>query len=692
MSYNGTWEIIHTVDATNSDLYDTPPVLGNGKIAILPSFDGSKTIKQTHITQDGPYVAGNTIETFNTGLTYINSGQYEDKPDDITTTQLKINMYNGIMTYNTYNPRYTLDSDVYVHYNYPFATINTKTFTGLSSNFTIQHEIHAPTTLIEPVFTNQLINNGNSMINIFCATAKTGTGKTICTANAYITENCSITYNGFNAFETHKAFNKFSINYINNSTIKVHFLSVHMTSDDFDTPEYEVQKVILNMVNAGMAKIRSTHVGAWSKNWLSDIQIMSKEGITQNEEDTIKQIKQSIRMSLYTIYSLSREIISLGGNNSIGFIDFDGTLLSQCDMFLVPILLMLKPGLAKSILDYRFHTLSNARHIAASYGFKGSKFPYENDVLGYKNTLYWTTNDTQTVFNTGLISINVWNYYRVTLDNSWLLEFGHPILKNNANFFVSILNETSNIENTFGISGIKSEIDNTLTNTIAQFALKMAIESSYLIGSKVPAEWKNALQTIPLHKLPTTNIYKFDNDLEVKTDYRILEPLFLFTPYYERDYIARQIYQNTNKLIVMKENQNYHNTKLNNLYENNTINIVLNTILNTTYTQYNPSTESKQAISTEILDFINKKSTGIFSTFTATGNNSKVSDINIAGAFIFMLLQGIVQMTIKGGVSETNFYYEEMTIKKNANALMPDAWYAVNVKINGDTSTTYNNF
>ena len=70
----------------------------------------------------------------------------------------------------------------------------------------------------------------------------------------------------------------------------------------------------------------------------------------------------------------------------------------------------------------------------------------------------------------------------------------------------------------------------------------------------------------------------------------------------------------------------------------------------------------------------------------------KVSDINIAGAFIFMLLQGLLQMTIKGGITETNFYYEEMTVKKNVNSIMPDAWYSVNVLVNGNSSITYNNF
>ena len=150
MSYNGTWEIIHTIDQITNDTNDTPPVIGNGKIAIIPSFDGKLAIKKAFITQDGPYAsnAGNTLETFNTGLINVYTNTNSD-PDDISTSEIKLNMYNAIIAHKLTNQKYTIDSDLYVNYNYPFATINTKTFTTQQiTEFTIQHEIHAPSTLI----------------------------------------------------------------------------------------------------------------------------------------------------------------------------------------------------------------------------------------------------------------------------------------------------------------------------------------------------------------------------------------------------------------------------------------------------------------------------------------------------------------------------------------------------------------
>jgi hypothetical protein len=55
-----------------------------------------------------------------------------------------------------------------------------------------------------------------------------------------------------------------------------------------------------------------------------------------------------------------------------------------------------------------------------------------------------------------------------------------------------------------------------------------------------------------------------------------------------------------------------------------------------------------------------------------------------------MIIQGLAQIDIKGGVSETNFLYEEMTIKRGINTIMPNEWHSIKVSLNGSTYIVYN--
>ena len=693
MSYNGNWEITYEhSNQQHNPATEAPPVLGNGKIAIIPSFDGTESIDKCYITENIDLSKkGNAIQTFNTGRIILDD-------IDTTTQSIKLNMYNGMITHKLTNSDIDIDNDVYVHYQYPFSTINTKSITPLNDTIATVIMTHEVTSqFAETVYTNQLISNsdgsGSESVNIFCGEGVSSSGKKVYVANAYITENCQIEYLGYNVYSNDKnrGFNKVRINgLINGQNSKVHTISVHMTTDDFENPKYEVQNILLSMVNTGISKLRSAHSNAWARNWLSDIQLLSKEGIPLAEEENLEKIKMMTRLSLYHIYSLSREIISIDGAKNIGFIDIDGTLMSQSDLFIVPTLLLLKPSLAKSLIDYRYHTLKQAQHIAASYGFKGSKFPYEDDVLGYKNSLYWVSNNTQTVYNTGLVSISVWNYYRVTLDNMWLNDFGYPVLKNNANFITSIMSDECAIENIYSVGGQESKLNNSFTNNVLKYALKMAIEASYQLGYKVPNEWKSSLSKLVVPLNESTFIYKFDEDTDIKTAVNIMEPLFLYLPYYDNEYVDHRVYNNKQKYQTMDDNLSFYIPLMNSDYVSNSINLVLQNVLSFNYTQYDPTTVRRGNIETSLIDFISNKTSGVFNNFRTVNSIANIFDISVGSAFLFTILQGLVRMDIKGGISETNFYYEEMSIKHNNQAIMPEYWKQVRVIRDNQIFVTYN--
>ena len=175
-----------------------------------------------------------------------------------------------------------------------------------------------------------------------------------------------------------------------------------------------------------------------------------------------------LKHSLYNIFSSVRTGVNLDVNPSVlGFMDMSGLVLFSGDFSLLPLLVLIKPEFARAILDYRYKTLAVASKLAAGYGYRGAKYPYEDDRLGYKNALYWNTISNLTVFNTATISVNVWNYYRVVQDMEWLRYTGFPILKANADFFASMI-ETGNghIDDVVSINGLCSIRDNTFTNNL----------------------------------------------------------------------------------------------------------------------------------------------------------------------------------------------------------------------------------
>ena len=67
---------------------------------------------------------------------------------------------------------------------------------------------------------------------------------------------------------------------------------------------------------------------------------------------------------------------------AIPILDLDGSMLYEGDLWLVPLLLLLKPDIARTIIEYRYAALSTAKQLAASYGFEGARIPYIDDIIG----------------------------------------------------------------------------------------------------------------------------------------------------------------------------------------------------------------------------------------------------------------------------------------------------------------------
>jgi hypothetical protein len=195
-------------------------------------------------------------------------------------------------------------------------------------------------------------------------------------------------------------------------------------------------------------------------------------------------MQQTVRFGLYSIFSLIREDSNVEINPlNLSLLDVNGKIYYDAEMFLIPIMLVLNPLIARQLIDLRYIQLEEHKELTKAYGYKGINIPYKNTILGVdvENPFY--------VMNTGFLAYHVWNYYRVSNDIEWLETKGYKIIKNCALFFASLLEPVynENINNLFVRYRVKEvytinnnfKEDNTTTLMMIQKTLEYYLQCTY---------------------------------------------------------------------------------------------------------------------------------------------------------------------------------------------------------------------
>lgn len=699
-TYDGNFTLtLSTFSSSNVSTF-----LGNGKVGLITSANPLCLIESTLITASSTThqtkYSQNTIKSFNTFEVSFEGALSNNAPLSAPIQQ-SLDMQCAI-----FNTSYLTGSnvpvscDIYAPRGLPFCTVQTFRFDATTGNLPFRHGISCDANISHPEYNNNVVfdNVGNQPVYVMTGHGSLGHchgHARAAFATSYVFENVDSTNLGFNVFadEPNKAFNFFTLSNIS-QTSRVHVITAHMTSFDFDTPVEEAKRVVINVINRTMTLVRSDHVKQWLALWTSDVNVLPKQAISLPEINDILQVRRNLRLSLYHIYSSVRDHVNLDVNAAtFGFIDMSGTVLYSGDLSIIPLLLLLKPEFARGILDYRYKTLTVAQQLAAGYGYAGAKYPYENDRLGYKNALYWNTTSSLTLYNTALVSINMWNYFRVTKDTEWLMRHGFPVMKDIATFFASIIQDDSeelgenppgpggyppltcccdgivpadeSITNVVSLSGILSAKNNALTNVLVRLALRYAIEASYELSLPVPELWIDLYQGLPI-PIATPDIIKFDEDNTVFPT--IAEPLFTFTPNLSTE--MEKKHENIAYIGIPYQTMLRHNydTYMPHADPSNPFNQYLSGLLTGKYAQSDPTYVT--SFYTHISDFATSNAKDAWGGF---------GDITISALYVMMVMQGMTNLSIVGGVAPTRFYYHELGLESSTSANMPPTWMAVRV-------------
>lgn len=702
--------------------------LANGKLALITSAkynDMAHSYISTNFDFNtmGSYTQ-NVVETYK----YTNFNLFDRDQTLVSVSDIKqsLNMETANFT-NSYivssnNINVSTSNNIRVIRQLPFCVLNTIEFkSDTTAVVDLYHDLIIPDNIDTTRYNNNLINtviNGsNNSLYFFQATGNIKDyDKSISTCSAYIFENSNnVSNKGYNILmdEKFSAYNKFSLSLVANETHKIHILSSTMTQFDFDKPDLETQRILINALTNSPDTIIEDHVSEWSKLWVSNIYITPKTGITTTETDEINTMNRFLKFSLYNIYSIIRDDINTDLNAmNLTMLDFNGNVFWNAELFLLPVLSFLKPKAAKTLLDFRYVQLEKAIKLAASQGMKGAKYAYENDSLEYKN-LYWNTISPLQIFNTALISIAIWCYYRITRDINWMAKRAYEILKNNADFFVSNLiavyvkdidgNDTTivdyySINNVVGMDNTASN-NNTLTNYLAKLTLSFALQAKYELNYVYAVSWGNYIDKIKINVEPDYgntlyNIIK-TNDDDSPTTLKLLETLLILHPYYSKEFYNL----NTNyDYATLRDNITAHEARLDIDSINNPFNTLILSTLNGSLAQlvglYADKVSAITKFDDKLQSFIENCTIQPWGNFLNVRNNSSYNDINMNSMFLLNFMTSIIGLQIKGSITESRFYSEEMGVSTKTSSVLPPHWKNIaitGIGVSNDLSYTITN-
>ena len=270
-----------------------------------------------------------------------------------------------------------------------------------------------------------------------------------------------------------------------------------IASEHAADPLSEAQRLTIFAKLEGLDRLIARHRAAWAELWQSDIRI---EG---NLRDQV-----AVRSALYHLYSFARagQAYSLSPMGLSG-LGYNGHIFWDTEIWMYPPILALQPGMARSLLQYRYNRLEAARMNAFMHGYDGAMYPWESADDGSEDTPVWALTGPFQHHISGDVAWAMWRYYQTTGDTAWLRSTGYPVMREVADFFVSRVDREGpgrySINNVIGANEWEENIDNNAyTNGMAITALRYARAGAQVLGLPPSPEWEEVAENIPILQFP----------------------------------------------------------------------------------------------------------------------------------------------------------------------------------------------
>jgi trehalose-phosphatase len=246
------------------------------------------------------------------------------------------------------------------------------------------------------------------------------------------------------------------------------------------------------------AQIRDAHKLIWAHLW----ERLSIE--FDDHTDELRILRLHLLHLLQTV-SYNSEDLDIGvparglhGEAYRGHIFWD-------ELFIFPVLNLRLPAITRSLLRYRYRRLMEARRAAKLAGYAGAMFPWQSGSDGREESpeLHlnprsgrWNPDPSHRAHHIGIaVAYNVWQYYQVTGDLAYLIDYGAEMLAEIARFWVSRATYDEERDR-YGIEGVigpdefhagypdrpfEGVDNNAYTNVMAVWVIMRAVEALELM-------------------------------------------------------------------------------------------------------------------------------------------------------------------------------------------------------------------
>ena len=236
----------------------------------------------------------------------------------------------------------------------------------------------------------------------------------------------------------------------------------------------------------GFDRLLDAHRAAWHRLWESDVVIDGGD----------PKVQQAVRSDLY--YLLSNTTVGTSWPMGACALtpNYAGHAFWDSDSWVFPALLLFHPERAKPIVMFRQRTMQPARDRARQYGVKGTMYPWESDPeTGVDHTPYFAYGVFREIHVNADIAIAQWQYFQTTGDRAWLKEYGWPVIREIAEFWMSRVTYNQALRR-YEIHHVTSpdeaydDVPNdSFTNAAARRALDIATLAARVVGERPDPKW-----------------------------------------------------------------------------------------------------------------------------------------------------------------------------------------------------------
>lgn len=291
-------------------------------------------------------------------------------------------------------------------------------------------------------------------------------------------------------------------------SVTIDKLTAIYTSRDVITPLETAEAKLDEALTIGYDALYDAHRLEWEKYWeTSNIEIVGDE-----------DIQRAIRFTTYHVLIPTPrhdERASVGAKTLSG-LGYKGHVFWDTELFLVPVLILSHPKLARNLLMYRYHNLAGARHKATANGFAGAMYPWESTDTGEETTPQWSdpqpdghririwTGDSEQHISTD-IAYAILKYWRWSGDDEFLIKYGAEMILDTAVFWGSRVefnaeHDRYEISQQIGPDEYHENINNSVfVNRMTQWHLQTAFELIDWLSAHAPADAARLVHALDLN-------------------------------------------------------------------------------------------------------------------------------------------------------------------------------------------------